>query len=615
MITAAGPLADRLAALDTGAARLLVTRLDRLADHDDVFVDCVATGRPLLLVGTWRSVVYVGPYWVPGRPGCPRCLVGRTANSAFGPDITGDDVAVSPLRDRSAATWGPGVLGIVTRHVRAALTRPPGSHVVVIDGTTGTTEPQVLLPDSTCLGCATPVPAAAPRFTPAGVPLPKLAPHVLRGAELDAEVVTRDYLFPGLGLFKDVRQDLQSPFGACSVDLTTRWGRREPAIGRARTYRAGRTISVLEGLERYAGLHRGGRRPTVRAAYADIAADALYPPSLGVHPADSYALPGFRYRRFAEDTVVDWVPAYSFRRDGEILVPERSAFWGPRHDGEIAFTYDTSNGCALGNSVEEAVLHGLREVVERDSFLLTWYRRLALPEVTLAGADPRLDELLRKAALFTGFRFRCLQSTMEYGMPSFFLVAENRHDRGPATLAGSGAHPDPVQAVYGGLYELVGIILATAHGFGERRADAERMLADPALVRRMPDHSLATAAPAAREHFAFLTARPPTTVRLRDVPATIATGDTDLRADLAVAVDGMLRAGLDVLVVDQTMPELRRNGLHCTRVLVPGLVPMTFGHHNRRTVGLPRLTDGVGLPWVSQLQPGKEIGWLPHPFP
>jgi ribosomal protein S12 methylthiotransferase accessory factor len=72
---------------------------------------------------------------------------------------------------------------------------------------------------------------------------------------------------------------------------------------------------------------------------------------------------------------------------------------------------------------------------------------------------------------------------------------------------------------------------------------------------------------------------------------------------------------MDVLVVDQTMPELRRNGLTCCRVLVPGLVPMTFGHVNRRTRHLPRLTDGTGLPYRSLLAPGEEIGAVPHPFP
>jgi len=165
------------------------------------------------------------------------------------------------------------------------------------------------------------------------------------------------------------------------------------------------------------------RRPGRPAGGA--AQHALHPPDLGSHPAESYQREGFRYRPFSPELVVDWVWAYSFRRGGRVLVPERAAFWGPRQDDEVSFFYDTSNGCSLGNSVEEAVLHGLREVAERDSFLLTWYRKLVLPEVRPEGASDELDQLLAKSRLFTGFDVRCFQSTMEYGLPSFWIVAEN----------------------------------------------------------------------------------------------------------------------------------------------------------------------------------------------
>jgi ribosomal protein S12 methylthiotransferase accessory factor len=615
----AGFLADRLAdehGADHGEnhAGVLVADLDRLADHDDTLVDCLATGRPLLFVGAWRSMVYVGPFWTPGRPGCPRCLVSRTANSAYGPDLRGDTVLESRGRDTGVSTLGPAVLAIVAHHVAARLAHgPDGDRVIVVEGSTGCVERQALLPDSTCPTCARPPDSTVPVFTDA--PLTKPDPSSPRTAELDPRLVERDYLCSGIGLFKEVRQDLQSPFGACSVELPTRWGGREPAIGRAGTYRTGRIIAVLEGLERYAGLHRGGRRAAVRAAYADVADRALHPPLLGTHPADSYAAEGFQYRPFHPDTVVDWVWAYSFRQRGPILVPERAAFWGPRHDGEVSFYYDTSNGCALGNSTEEAILHGLREVAERDSYLLTWYRRLALPEVTLAGADRELDDLLGKSTLFTGFGFRCFESTMEHGMPSFWLLAQRQGDDGPTVLTGSAAHPDPVRAVTGGLHELVGTILAATHGYPDRRAEGLRMLADPTLVRRMPDHSLVGSLPEARSRYAFLTDGDHDVVELSSVAGTIRTDTSDLRADLDVAVDGMLGAGFDVLVVDQTMPESGRNGLRCVRVIVPGLVPMTFGHVNRRTRDLPRLTEGVGVPYRGQLADDEEVGCVPHPFP
>jgi hypothetical protein len=40
--------------------------------------------------------------------------------------------------------------------------------------------------------------------------------------------------------------------------------------------------------------------------------------------------------------------------------------------------------------------------------------------------------------------------------------------------------------------------------------------------------------------------------------------------------------------VDQTTPEHAASGLSCVKVLSPGLLPMTFGHHLRRVNGLDR---------------------------
>lgn len=77
----------------------------------------------------------------------------------------------------------------------------------------------------------------------------------------------------------------------------------------------------------------------------------------------------------------------------------------------------------------------------------------------------------------------------------------------------------------------------------------------------------------------------------------------DLRDDLTGVLTNLSGAGLDVIVVDQTTPEHRAGGSHCMKVLMPGLVPMTFGHANRRLVGLSRLPDP------------PDLNPHPHPFP
>lgn len=91
----------------------------------------------------------------------------------------------------------------------------------------------------------------------------------------------------------------------------------------------------------------------------------------------------------------------------------------------------------------------------------------------------------------------------------------------------------------------------------------------------------------------------------------------DLSALLTATVDRLAAAGLEVVTVDQTEPGLRRSlGLHCVRVVVPGALPMTFGHVNRRTRGLPRLLEVPHrLGRTDRPLRHEDLSLHPHPFP
>ena len=76
------------------------------------------------------------------------------------------------------------------------------------------------------------------------------------------------------------------------------------------------------------------------------------------------------------------------------------------------------------------------------------------------------------------------------------------------------------------------------------------------------------------------------------------------------------RLNLDVIVVDQTTPEMIRNGLYCVKVLIPGMLPMTFGHHLTRVTGLERvLRVPMELGYTKQPLTLEQLNPYPHPFP
>lgn len=91
----------------------------------------------------------------------------------------------------------------------------------------------------------------------------------------------------------------------------------------------------------------------------------------------------------------------------------------------------------------------------------------------------------------------------------------------------------------------------------------------------------------------------------------------DLTELLTETVRRLAGEGLEVIAVRQDERGMRdRLGLHCVKVIVPGSLPMTFGHVNHRTRGLPRLLEVPHrLGRAERASRYEELTIHPHPFP
>jgi ribosomal protein S12 methylthiotransferase accessory factor len=116
------------------------------------------------------------------------------------------------------------------------------------------------------------------------------------------------------------------------------------------------------------------------------------------------------------------------------------------------------------------------------------------------------------------------------------------------------------------------------------------------------------ALPAARDRFAFLLDPPAPATPVE--PTHRPRGD--VAADLAALLAAARESGLRVLVVDHTTSELHRLGLTCVKAVLPGTVPMTFGHRHRRMPGSASLKSFRRRHHATPL---IEVRHDPHPFP
>ncbi|WP_017607924.1 TOMM precursor leader peptide-binding protein [Nocardiopsis xinjiangensis] len=585
---------------------------------------------PVLPVSAELGHVVIGPLTFPEEPGCWTCAESRRERNRE----DREEFNAVFTRHRKALTTRPSswlttfacdtVATLVEADLRAAAagegprTRSALVFVSLADLSVRTHR---FLPDPLCPECGVLPDDTAECAEVTLTPRPK--PHAgafrLRAAEREHEAVTAAFVDSETGLVPRVRTADEGGLPVAVAPLAIRGTTAtESGWGRSHDYRSSEATAVLEAVERWGGLQPGGKRTTVRAAYRDLRGSAIDPRSLGLHTGHQN---GFPFTPFHDGLELRWVWAHSFGRGRPVLVPETYAYYGAHlmHTDEPMPVYEVSNGCALGANWEEAVLHGLLEVAERDAFLLAWYARRPLPRIASDSARDRRVPLLRAhLEEETDREITLLETTVEQRIPCVWALARNRHgDPGrAAVVCAGGAHLDPERAVLNALRELGPILSSLDRALGSRREHVSRLAADPDEVRTMGDHSLLYADPSVSGRLDFLR----TSTRERSLPemreASVKVSPADLTDDLRAAVQRYLDTGLDVLVVDQTTSEHRAADLSCVKVIVPGTLPMTFGHRRRRVHGLPRLYSIPRL--LGDPDPPSteaDLNPYPHPFP
>jgi thioglycine synthase len=310
--------------------------------------------------------------------------------------------------------------------------------------------------------------------------------------------------------------------------------------GKGTSERAARLSALLEAVERHCGERHG--RAGVVATRHELRARATT-----LDPVALILAAGHCYR---EDVLLEWWPARDVNRDELVLIPA-AAVLCPYRLAPFLFRW-SSNGLAAGNSLPEAFLHGLLEVIERDA---TSFGETALDGPLLDSASLPPGEAADLMARFAsaGIDTWVRVFTTEVGIPTFHVVLDDRERRDPLLINGGfGCHLDPAVGLTRALTEAA---LSRASVIAGARED----LADAAAKRDLGYHRL-------KEGFArwFRADRPRVSLSAQPDLST-----DSIAGDLDVVVTRLRDAHFDrILAVDLSLPGL---GFSVVRAVVPGL--------------------------------------------
>ncbi len=235
------------------------------------------------------------------------------------------------------------------------------------------------------------------------------------------------------------------------------------SAGKGLTDIQAKTSCLCEAIERVSGIYRG-TEPKRRATYEEVKERAFHP-----HDLLQYSEKQYRERErwsefncpftnvplpFDESQEIDWSPVWSITHKEWKQMPTAFLYYGYCEELDKAFCKADSNGNAAGNCLEEAVLQGLMELIERDAVALWWYNMIPMPAVDLDQIkNPLISQFVETFAAI-GRKVWVLDLTSDLGVPVFAALSSVTADGPDRPILGFGAHLDPKTAFTRALSEM-----------------------------------------------------------------------------------------------------------------------------------------------------------------
>src|SRR5579863_9003562 len=372
----------------------------------------VSDQTPWLLVQPSGAFPLVGPVFSPGNGPCWTCLFDRMIRNrevkGFLDRGPAHPVAVSPLARNTLGQSAIQFAALETAKAIATGFRTElNDHIISHDLLGSSVAKHYVAARPQCPTCGSRK-LVDPRRAPAPIELSGGAKLVMtsggyRTVSSRATVAKfRKHVSPLTGVLKKLeRIEVDLPMNtnffadhnfsgpALTVDAL-REGLTGGSFGKGSTAEQAEASALMEAIERYSGIFQGDEIRTSKR-FTDFAADeAINPESVLLFSDAQYASPEAEPEhpvpeRFEPSAKIEWSPVWSLRDQRFKHLPTSMMyfFYGGGPGGYAA----DSNGCAAGNTLQEAIVQGFLELVERDAYAIWWYNRSRREELDLGQFD------------------------------------------------------------------------------------------------------------------------------------------------------------------------------------------------------------------------------------
>ncbi|AVH63626.1 MULTISPECIES: TOMM precursor leader peptide-binding protein [unclassified Nostoc] len=544
-----------------------------------------ATQKPWLLIKPTGMVLWFGPIFIPGETGCWQCLAQR---------LQGNRIVETSIQQQKgiATTFGTSIsllpsslqigLNLAAQEVAKWVVLQQNyqleGKVLTFDCATLSIQTHSLVKRPQCLECGNPESLQKQQLQPIKLQSrPKNFTADGGHRTLTPEQIVEKYGYHVswvTGIVKELAktnntQDLIHVYVAphqFSENLNSherlRGSLHNASAGKGKTDSQSKASGLCEALERYSGIFTGDEY-RIKATFEQLGEFAIHPNACLLYSDNQYQNRqewnpqhgGYSWvgDSFDSEQEIEWTPVWSLTNQTVKYLPTAFCYFGYLLPESQEFCHGDSNGNAAGNTLEEAILQGFMEVVERDSVALWWYNRVKRPGVDLTSFnEPYLLELRDYYQSKLHRELWVLDITSDLGIPVFAAVSRRTDKAKEDILIGFGAHLDPTIAILRAVTEINQML---PDSLNAEIANFE----DPDAVYWFANATV--------ENQPYLLPCDRTQNKVySDYPHLWS--DRDLREDVETCVEITKKLGMEALVLDQTRPDI---GLNVVKVIVPGM--------------------------------------------
>lgn len=344
----------------------------------------------------------------------------------------------------------------------------------------------------------------------------------------------------------------------------------------------------------------------IKSSYEKLEANAINPSEFALFHQKQYEFykkQGYKIHPFTEDLELYWDECFDLTNGKKTFVP--SAFiYLPWTIEDKWVVSGTSTGLAAHTHFHKAVLTALYEIIERDSFVLTWHQKIISPKII---HTKEIQDFIERVFPST-YEFHFFDITYDIRVPSIMGFCFGESEYGKFVAVGTATRWTYKEALEKVILEISQSVPYFRYMLGERKdwspdEDYNKLLS-------FEDHSI------------FYLKRPELQFVFDDWKNAEATKYIDFSEEqkpirpeekIRRIVSKLKAKKYNVLIKDLTTPDANQIGFYCLRVIVPQLLQMG-GAYPLYFLGGSRLYDvPEQMGYVSHSF--EDLNKYPHPFP